>query len=74
MNAPLPEVLYVQDDGRELLINRTPVGAMGRDLGYWRRAGESVGVYRLEKMVSLSPAAAAIDVTPVVVPVESQQT
>lgn len=58
----LPERLYVQDDGRELVINRTANGALHRNLGLRRTAGERVGIYKLDRVVKLAPSATVVEI------------
>jgi hypothetical protein len=54
----LPEVLYLQigedRNGPTMMPNRTPAGALRRDLGNREAvAGSYVGVYKRERIVSL---------------------
>lgn len=58
----MPDVLYVQDDGRELVLNRTANGALNRNLGLRRTAGERVGVYKLDRVVKLAPSATVVEI------------
>lgn len=62
LTTELPAVLYVQDDGRELVVNRTDVGALNRNLGLRTKAGEHVGVYKLDRVVQLQKKDAVVEV------------
>lgn len=67
----LPAVLYVQDDGRELQLNRTPEGALNRNLGLRTKSGEHVGVYKLDRVVQLARKDTVVEVA-VAQPAEQQ--
>jgi hypothetical protein len=53
----LPETLYVQvgmtGASEELFTNSSPERALGRLLGDGRVAGETVGIYRLDRLVQI---------------------
>lgn len=65
----LPETLYVQAgslNGHDLFVNRTPSGALYRNIGAGLVPGAEVGIYRFERVVQI---AAGIVETPPAVPV-----
>lgn len=57
MGMALPSTLYVQvgaaGASEELFTNSTPELALGRILGNGRVAGETVGIYKLERVVQI---------------------
>ena len=66
----MPDTVYVQVGmygGHDLFVNRTPHGALYRNIGAGFAAGAQVGVYKLERIVKIAAGIVESSVEPPVV-------